>query len=164
MIRFDTRTLVFVTDPSARIVLLGNWTQCAESSPFANPAGEVLAAAFREAGLVPEDFRTLTAVQAIAGEWEASPWLGAALRTFQPPETICLGLCAARVLMGPKARIPEAVGQSAPAPWTGGQVRITRSPLATLAHGHVRSQRAFAHIVQTLRSAVAAEALAVRAA
>jgi uracil-DNA glycosylase len=164
MIRFDTRTLVFVTDPSARIVLLGNWTQCAESSPFANPAGEALAAAFREAGLVPEDYRSLTTVQAIAGEWEASPWLGAALRTFQPPEVVCLGMCAARVLLGPDALIPETVGQARPAPWAGGQIRVTRSPLAALAHGQVRSQRAFAHIVGTLRSAAAAEALAMRAA
>lgn len=164
MTRFSTSTLVFVTDPSARIVLLGNWTQCAESSPFANPAGEALAVAFREACLEPERFRAITTIEASAGGWESAPWLAAALRTFQPPAVICLGLAATRALLGPTATIPEAHGVRVEAPWPGGFVHATRSPMAALAQGEVRGKRAFGHIVATLRAAAAGEALAMRAA
>lgn len=169
MTRFSTSTLVFVTEPSARIVLLGNWTQDADGSPFANPAGEVLAVAFREACLDPDQFRTITTVDTQGGGldcagWESSPWLSAALRTFQPPAVICLGLAATRALLGATAAIPEAHGVRVPAPWQGGFVHATRSPMAALAQGDVRGKRAFAHIVNTLRAAAAGDALAMRAA
>lgn len=164
MTRFSTSTLVFVTDPSARIVLLGNWTRCAESSPFANPAGEVLAMAFREAGMAPDAFRAITTIEASAQGWEHAPWLAAALRTFQPPAVVCLGLAATRALLGPTAGIPETHGMRFEAPWPAGYIHATHSPLSTLARGAVRSKRAFAHIVASLRAAAAGEALAVRAA
>lgn len=163
MTRSSIHPVAFVTDPSARIILLGNWTRSQESAPFASPAGETLAAAMREACLRPEDFQPIDVVDATP-DWESASWLASALRTFQPPAVVCLGVAATRTMLGPDVTFSEVAGLWYPAPWMGGSVHITRSPLAALAQGDQRSQRAFAHIVQTLRCAAASEALSMRAA
>ena len=163
MTRSSIHSVAFVTDPSARIILLGNWTQTLNTTPFASPAGNALAAAMREARLRPEDYQAVNVVEA-AAEWESASWLGSALRTFQPPAVVCLGVAATRTMLGPDVNFSEVAGLRYPAPWMGGSIHITRSPLAALAQGDLRSQRAFAHIVQTLRCAAASEALSMRAA
>lgn len=163
MTRSSIHSVAFVTDPSARIILLGNWTRSLDAAPFASPAGDALAAAMREAGLRPADFQPVNVVEASA-DWQSASWLASALRTFQPPAVVCLGVAATRTMLGPDVVFSEVAGLRYPAPWTGGNIHVTRSPLAALAQGDLRSQRAFAHIVQTLRCAAASEALAMRAA
>lgn len=163
MTRSSMHTVAFVTDPSARIILLGNWTRSLDTSPFASPAGEALAAAMREAGLRPEDFEAVNVVEA-SSDWESASWLASALRTFQPPAVVCLGVSATRCMLGPDLVFSEVAGVRYPAPWMGGHIHVTRSPLSALAQGDLRSQRAFAHLVQTLRCAAAGNALAMRAA
>ncbi|WP_373049305.1 UdgX family uracil-DNA binding protein [Vulgatibacter sp.] len=167
-----TRTVVGEGPADARLVLVGEQPGDQEDlagRPFVGPAGEVLDEALAEAGL---DRRSLYLTNAVkhfkfVGRGKrrlhqrpaaeevriCSDWLQAELAVVQPAAIVCLGLTAARSLLGPGARLQDLRGQVVDGP-RGARLLATWHPAAILRARDATSAAAMrAALVADLRRA-----------
>jgi DNA polymerase len=127
----DSTQTVFGEGPAtARIVLIGEQPGDVEDvagRPFVGPAGEVLARALAEAGIVREDVYMTNAVKhfkftrqgkrrihqtpRMSEVIACKPWLEAELESIRPQAIVLLGATAAKSLLGSAVRITRDAGK-----------------------------------------------------
>jgi uracil-DNA glycosylase len=131
--RHATQTVFGEGPGRASIVLIGEQPgdrEDIEGKPFVGPAGKLLDACLKSAGLDRPQLYVTNAVKHF--KWEAvgkrrlhkkpsarevaacKPWLQAELRFIQPKLVVALGATAAQALMGPGFRVTKARGQIVP--------------------------------------------------
>ncbi len=132
-------------NPRARIMLVGEQPGDEEDRlghPFVGPAGRVLDAALRDAGLHRPDLYLTNAVKAFRFEERGKrrihqnprsseiaacrPWLMAEIAAVQPSAIVCLGASAAQSVLGRKVSIQAERGRML------GPVAVTYHPSAIL--------------------------------
>lgn len=158
-------------DPHARVVLSGEQPGNEEDRagrPFVGPAGQVLDAAIRQAGLERSALYLTNAVKAFKFEERGkrrihqtprssdiaicSPWLFAELEQVNPELIVCLGASAAQAVLGRKIKISEERGRTL----VRGKARVivTYHPSAILrAPDEAEQTRLLAALVEDLRGA-----------
>jgi uracil-DNA glycosylase family protein len=131
-------------DPHSRIMLVGEQPgdeEDRQGRPFVGPAGQVLDAALREAGIERPRIYLTNAVKSFRFEERGKrrihktpgathiaacrPWLKAEIEAVQPQSILCLGASAAQAVLGRKVHIGAERGGA-------GQVRVTYHPSAIL--------------------------------
>jgi uracil-DNA glycosylase len=134
----------------ARIMLIGEQPGDEEDysgRPFVGPAGQVLDAALREAGLLRPELYITNAVKAFRFEERGKrrihqtprsrdigacrPWLLAEIEAVGPEVIVCLGGSAAQSVLGRKVQITAERGRLLPHP-AAARVAITYHPSAVL--------------------------------
>jgi DNA polymerase len=165
---------VFGRGPSpAAIMVLGEQPGDQEDRqglPFVGPAGEVLARALEEAGILrdsvfvsnvvkhfkwePRGKRRIHQTPRISEIKACQPWTEAEIEAVGPQVIVCLGATAAKALMGSSFRITQSRGQLLRGAWDS-DVIATWHPSAILrAHDDpAQAQRMFDELSADLRLA-----------
>ncbi len=136
-------------DPHARLMLVGEQPGDEEDRrrrPFVGPAGQVLDAALRAAGIERSEIYLTNAVKAFRFEERGKrrihktpgashiaacrPWLAAEIDAVRPSAILCLGASAAQSVLGRKAQIAAERGRLLD--HSSGRVAITYHPSAIL--------------------------------
>jgi uracil-DNA glycosylase family protein len=148
--RAATQTVFGEGAAHARFMLVGEQPGEAEDvqgHPFVGPAGKLLHAALREAGIDEHDAYVTNAVKhfkfvergkrrihATPKRTEVKacmPWLAAEIGVVHPQLVVALGATAAKALLGPAFRVTENRGRAFPSAW-GPMVIATVHPSAIL--------------------------------
>ncbi len=152
--------VVFGEGPStARLVLIGEQPgdeEDRQGRPFVGPAGKVLDAALREAGIVREQIYLTNAVKHFKFEQRATrrlhqrptnydiqacrPWLLAELSQLRPELIVCLGATAIQSVLRRRDRLSDLRGQILESPLCP-QTIATYHPSAVLRAGNPEHER-----------------------
>jgi DNA polymerase len=126
----DATQAVFGVGPeNARLVLVGEQPgdrEDIEGEPFVGPAGELLNASLRDAGIERRDIYLTNVVKHFKFErrgkrrlhkkpdsreiYACRPWLESELMALQPKTVICMGATAAQALLGRDFRLSQQRG------------------------------------------------------
>jgi DNA polymerase len=168
-----TQTVFGEGPRSAEIMIVGEMPgdrEDQEGKPFVGPAGNLLDAALREAGVERKDVYVTNAVKHFRFEQRGKrrihkkpsarevkackPWLRAEISVIAPKLILCLGATAAQALMGPAFRITRMRGQPVENPYAPFLV-ATYHPSAILRAPDKESrERMRREFVEDLRNAI----------
>lgn len=166
----DATQAVFGSGPeSAPLMLVGEQpgnSEDLEGVPFVGPAGDLLARALEQAGIVRGEVYVTNVVKHFKHERQGTrrihktpnrteieacrPWLFREIEIVAPTVLVCLGATAAKALFGPGFRLMEEHGRSVPSTLAPGGALATIHPSAVLRARDEQSRRLFALLVEDL--------------
>jgi uracil-DNA glycosylase family protein len=148
--RNATQTVFREGSPHAPIMLVGEQPgdqEDVQGKPFVGPAGKLLQATLKEAGIDPKQVYLTNVVKHF--KWEprgkrrihkkpsaseiaaCRPWLDAEIAALKPKVIVCLGATAAQTLLGRSFRVTEHRGELLESPYVMATVHpssILRAP------------------------------------
>lgn len=176
----DATQVVFGEGPAdAQLMLVGEAPgdqEDQQGKPFVGPVGTLLDDALASAGMARERVYVTNAVKHFKWQFRGkrrlhskpvsrelaacSPWLEAEINAVRPRVIVCLGATAAQLLLGRGFRVTRQRGDLIASPWAK-WVMATFHPSAVLRAPDSDTRRKMQlHLVDDLRDAVAALAIA----
>lgn len=168
--KYATQTVFGSGNPNAKVMFVGEQPGDKEDKigkPFVGPAGKILEIALEEAGLDKEDIYLTNAVKHFKFQERGKrrvhskprtteidacfPWLEAEIGEINPKVIVCLGVTAAKAILGKEVQLFKERGILI-ALENGPQVMVTVHPSAVLrAIDHTSRERMLSFLVEDIK-------------